>query len=232
MTILTVIIISSFGIKILERPLASALPSHYFNLQTTCFWWTVVTFTTVGYGDYYPYTLPGRVWAVLLFFFGAFLSAMIVVTLSNTFAMNCSEAKVYYMIKKLDTKDNLEIKSSVLISYWWRLSKLHLEKDKRTFSYLDDFRLSRQTTTYREAFKDFKNQKREFLSYNGGGEFMDFLINTIEKVNLDFKQINLQSREIISKYGFLRDIITKKKRGKDTRIMNIKNKMKAIDVRK
>jgi voltage-gated potassium channel len=34
------------------------------------FWWAVVTITTVGYGDYYPVTLAGRLIAVLVMFSG------------------------------------------------------------------------------------------------------------------------------------------------------------------
>lgn len=41
-----------------------------FPTYFDAFWWTMTTVTTVGYGDYFPVTVPGKLFAVFLFVFG------------------------------------------------------------------------------------------------------------------------------------------------------------------
>ena len=48
-------------------------------------WWTIVTITTVGYGDYTPDTLGGRILAVFLMFSGIGLMAVVTGTISSIF---------------------------------------------------------------------------------------------------------------------------------------------------
>ena len=48
-------------------------------------WWTIVTITTVGYGDIYPFSSGGRVVGVFLMLFGIGFLGMLTATLASTF---------------------------------------------------------------------------------------------------------------------------------------------------
>jgi voltage-gated potassium channel len=48
-------------------------------------WWSLVTVTTVGYGDYYPVTTPGRIAAVLIMFIGILTLAVVTANVASSF---------------------------------------------------------------------------------------------------------------------------------------------------
>ncbi len=56
-------------------------------------WWTIVTMTTVGYGDYVPTTTAGRLLAVALMFLGVGLFGVLTSFLAATFATPAHEAR-------------------------------------------------------------------------------------------------------------------------------------------
>ncbi len=56
-------------------------------------WWTVVTMTTVGYGDYVPTTTSGRLLAVVLMFLGVGLFGVLTSFLAAGFATPAREAR-------------------------------------------------------------------------------------------------------------------------------------------
>jgi len=47
------------------------------------FWWTMVTITTVGYGEYYPVTIAGRIVAVFIMLSGIGIFALFVSTFAQ-----------------------------------------------------------------------------------------------------------------------------------------------------
>lgn len=58
----SLIVFSSFFIHFLEPEM--------FKTVFDGFWWTMVTIATVGYGDLYPKTVIGRLWAIVVFCVG------------------------------------------------------------------------------------------------------------------------------------------------------------------
>ncbi len=63
---LLMVFLSSVGIYYFESDTQPATFGSVFH----CFWWAVVTLTTVGYGDVYPVTIGGRIFTAVVLFLG------------------------------------------------------------------------------------------------------------------------------------------------------------------
>ena len=63
--------------------------------------------TTVGYGDYFPLTLPGRLVIFITSIWGVFIVSLMVVALTNTLSMDISENKAHNVIKRLQLRKQL-----------------------------------------------------------------------------------------------------------------------------
>merc|ERR1711879_256484 len=58
---------------------------HDFMGIPGCMWWTVVTITTVGYGDMYPVTIPGKLIGTITTFTGLIVMAIFVIIIGGNF---------------------------------------------------------------------------------------------------------------------------------------------------
>jgi hypothetical protein len=67
------------------------------------FWWTIVTITTVGYGEYYPVTIAGRIIAVFIMLSGIGLFALFV----STFAQRRLEQPIESRLKSKTKQPSL-----------------------------------------------------------------------------------------------------------------------------
>ena len=75
---------STFGIYLFEHILADDGENKFSSLFNSL-WWTVVTFTTVGYGDMSPVTFPGRMFTFVVMAAGLINFSIIVSLVTDKF---------------------------------------------------------------------------------------------------------------------------------------------------
>lgn len=80
--VILIVIVAGIMMTVLERD----APRSNITSLSSGLWWAVVTVSTVGYGDTYPVTNPGRMVATGLMFFGVAMFGILTATLANAFA--------------------------------------------------------------------------------------------------------------------------------------------------
>lgn len=92
----------------LER---EAQPQVFENIGDS-FWWAVVTFTTVGYGDIYPVTALGRLLSSFISLIGIAMIAIPTGIISSAFINVMHERQKEESRKKNDSEDKTEKKDT------------------------------------------------------------------------------------------------------------------------
>lgn len=94
-TVFSIIVIAEFvGIYVLN--FESQNPNANITTSGDAVWWTLVTMTTVGYGDRFPVTPQGRVAAVFVMLSGVALIGVLASFLSNFFLAPPKKEEVAY----------------------------------------------------------------------------------------------------------------------------------------
>lgn len=88
----------AYLLTVFERREGNAALTNLANAH----WCALVSGFTIGLGDLYPWTLPGRVVIAFWIFFGAAFSWYFILAASNVFTMNIPEYFVYRDINKID----------------------------------------------------------------------------------------------------------------------------------
>ena len=99
--------IGGIGIYFLEGK-----PQSDFSSILNSLWWTIVTMTTVGYGDMSPTGLPGRIFAIIIMMSGIGLIALVTGTISSIF--------VAKKIREGKGLENITLEDHILICGWNR----------------------------------------------------------------------------------------------------------------
>ena len=84
--LLAIVVLTTATVAVLE--FESEVPEANIHTGGDAFWWAFVTLATVGYGDYYPVTIWGRVAALALMTVGVGIFGVLASYLANLFLPN------------------------------------------------------------------------------------------------------------------------------------------------
>lgn len=111
-----------YSIRIFDQELDSVSKQDFSNMRNP-FWLSIVTMTTVGYGDFYPKSFISWVIGIICSFYGVYVVSLFVVTQVNFLEMTKSEERAYTLIEKLETKDQLLRKANNVIVAGYKSKK-------------------------------------------------------------------------------------------------------------
>ena len=91
-TIMTIffgtVLITAYLLRIAELPYYRKTQDALFDSYFNSIWLTVITLTTVGYGDMSAVTIPGRIVTMALAVWGTCLISLFVVIISGIFELD------------------------------------------------------------------------------------------------------------------------------------------------
>ena len=173
------VLIGGFCLRIFERPIYqySGLDlSRYSNTM----WCSIVTMTTVGYGDFFPSTLPGRIVGLILCIFGVTVISIMVLTVTNMLTLSDDEEKSLSLYQRIELREELRDKAGTLLFYAFKYKKsfsLDSENEKVRSDDLTKFRASLR------AFQEIKMRKKILYKFNSTEDNIERRINTITNMS-------------------------------------------------
>jgi hypothetical protein len=131
-------------IRLFDQPEELKVASgQNFDSITNPVWLSIVTMTTVGYGDFFPKSTPSRIAGLLCSFYGVYLVSLFVIALENLLIFDQTEERSYELISRLEDKEALKVEAvNVLTSAFKHRQAKKNYADKKSFilSKLKNFR--------------------------------------------------------------------------------------------
>ncbi|KRX03311.1 hypothetical protein PPERSA_05669 [Pseudocohnilembus persalinus] len=98
------LIFFGFALKISEAPLYRT-GQVGFKSYANSFWTIIVTMTTIGYGDFYPYTILGRIIIFIVCLIGSLITSLMIVSLTQTLETTNYENRAICVLDKLEARE-------------------------------------------------------------------------------------------------------------------------------
>jgi len=174
-----------FAIRTFEQPYREedgTEPSFSYGYLANAFWITIITMTTVGFGEGYPQTHLGRTIGVVACVIGMLLVSLMVVSLTVASEFTPEEAKAFYILKRVYANDNAKEKAANVMKTIFRLRKTLKSKNSKRIA--EKFVLLTKLKKQISIFKfDYRIANSQNISID------EMLKNLQEKLETDIHDI-------------------------------------------
>ena len=98
---ITTIFLMAFILRVFELPYEynTKIDTQDLRNYGSAIWLTVITLTTVGYGDVYPHTVFGQLSCMFIALWGTFIVSLLVLVAASVFTLSENENKAMRFIK-------------------------------------------------------------------------------------------------------------------------------------
>ncbi len=126
-------------LKVLESPVYYASEDSQtqlndFRYLLNCIWYVLVTMATVGYGEYYPKTLIGRLVGILSALTGTIIVSILIISLQQMLKLSPLEMRTIEFVDRLSYKEMIKKESAAYMKLSYKYTKMKNEYLKETQS--------------------------------------------------------------------------------------------------
>lgn len=166
----------SYSVRLFERHVDPDL-----EFMSTAMWYTLITMTTVGYGDYFAQSHMGRFVGIITAFWGVFVVSLFVVSIQNILNYDSPEQKSYNLLKRLETKELMRLHAANMLRAKYKIKMKRNQQGGSTLS--DEAFWDRKYREHRTYFKQVSK------AYRNIGDVDSELENVKNSVEMLMKEI-------------------------------------------
>jgi len=172
-------IILGFVLRVFERPFWALKGRIEFEYFHTSVWLIFITMLTIGYGDFVPYTLGGRLITMIAGLWGTFICSLVVVCLYGLFDLSNDQFLVFVKIIK-----GRSAAKFIENAYLYRKKRCFLNVGKnKTKDEYDDM-----ISSFNE-FKNMRNESKSIYRSNGLLFYNMKLLKEMKKIMFKFDKL-------------------------------------------
>lgn len=161
------ILIFGYCIRSCEIGFSDQIPLYLFQDWTSHwngFWCIFVSITTVGYGDFTPRTLMGRIICIIASFIGIIIFGLLITSLHSKLSMNNSENRAFNEINVTLLLKKLKAKALKVILSYYRLMRVIENEKIDLFQKNEDLQIEKEKIK-RKGIKQIESHIHEYRKF-------------------------------------------------------------------
>lgn len=193
--LLSGIFVFGFLLKVFERPAAS-LTAADLNNYSNAMWCIITTMTTVGYGDYYPVTIPGRVCGCIACLWGVLVVSFMCCSVVNLLMLDTGQQNSLVVLHRLWYKHEIKQVAACVLTSVYRYR--YMVKYKKG---VKEGELNVQLGKVRKYISEFqrcRDKQRTLYNYDSKNEIFEYKLDDIIDL-VKGQQSDLEIEELVEK---------------------------------